>query len=155
MVPACPEFGGQFPKLDRLRVSGMSEPVGRDGERLGGWPFCAQSPVFQTNSLDSATKCPEHPFSRLLSCGEKQKPSRNGNSASAGPTLPMPDSNRNGKQQRVNTSIQNPKSHCVVQPSNDLSKKKGNSPALKKPLASFTAVLWLAGFILLLFGTPL
>src|SRR5260370_15227361 len=84
-----------------------------------------------------------------------KKPSRNGNSASAGPTLPMPDSNRIGKQQRVNTSIQNPKSHCVIPPSNDLSKKKGNSPALRKPLTAFTAVLWLAGFILLLFGTPL
>src|SRR6266852_8601746 len=55
----------------------------------------------------------------------------------------------------VNTSIQNLSSDCVVQPSNDLSKKKGNSPALRKPLASFTAVLWLAGFISPRFGTPL
>jgi len=55
----------------------------------------------------------------------------------------------------VNTSMQNLKSDCVVQPSNDLSKKKGNSPALRKPLTSLTAVQWLAGFIFLLFGTPL
>src|SRR5260370_42497724 len=35
MVPACPESSAQFSKVDRLWVSGMSEPVRqRGGERL-------------------------------------------------------------------------------------------------------------------------
>src|SRR5437016_2099914 len=54
----------------------------------------------------------------------------------------------------MKTSNRNSKSDGVVQPSDESSRKNEKVPAWRNPLASFR-VLWLAGFVFLLCGTPL
>src|SRR6266496_5516808 len=54
----------------------------------------------------------------------------------------------------MNTSNQNSKPNCVVHPSRNSSWKKGKLSALRELLVSFHLVMWLAGIIVVLCGTP-